>query len=189
MASRILSQTSLKFLRNASKVSRQPAAPFSVGAVHSDKIDDELKKREAPLVPVDSMTQTHPHQSGVTISVTGVEDVGVISGVPEEHIKNRLVRICKPARNSMQSGSANTHHWEMEFESRERWENPLMGWSSTADPLSNLKVSFASEAEAIEFCEKNGWQWFIEVPKETKPKVKNYGVNFSWNKRTRVSTK
>lgn len=57
------------------------------------------------------------------------------------------------------------------------------------DPLSNMKVSFASEDEAIAFCEKNGWQWYVEQPKPVKTKVKNYGVNFSWNKRTRVSTK
>lgn len=65
----------------------------------------------------------------------------------------------------------------------------LSNFFRRADPLSNMKVSFASEQEAIEFCEKNGWQWYIETPKPIKPKVKNYGVNFSWNKRTRVSTK
>ncbi|KAK3927415.1 NADH dehydrogenase [ubiquinone] iron-sulfur protein 4, mitochondrial [Frankliniella fusca] len=189
MASRILSRTSFNLLKNASKVSRQTASPFTVAAVRCDKIDQELSKVEAQPVSIESVTATHPHQSGLTITITGKEELAPISGVPEEHIKNRLVRIFKPARNTMQSGSANTHHWEMEFEARERWENPLMGWSSTADPLSNMKVSFASEAEAIDFCEKNGWQWYIEVPKETKPKVKNYGVNFSWNKRTRVSTK
>lgn len=52
-----------------------------------------------------------------------------------------------------------------------------------------MKVSFHSEQEAIDYCEKNGWQWFVDQPKATKPKVKNYGVNFAWNRRTRVSTK
>lgn len=37
----------------------------------------------------------------------------------------------------MQSGTNNIGHWEMEFETRERWENPLMGWSSRSD----LKVA------------------------------------------------
>ena len=152
-----------------------------------DAIDEELKKKEASLLPIDD--SHHPHRAGLTITVTGTEDVSHVTGVPEEHIKNRLVRIFKPTRNAMQSGSENTHHWEMEFEARERWENPLMGWSSSADPLSNMKVAFSSESEAIDFCEKNGWQWYVEQPKPIAPKVKNYGVNFSWNKRTRVSTK
>lgn len=35
-----------------------------------------------------------------------------------------------PARNPMQSGSDNTLQWKLEFETQERWENPLMGWAS-----------------------------------------------------------
>lgn len=90
----------------------------------------------------------------------------------------------------MQSGTNNIQSWEMEFDNRERWENPLMGWSSTGDPLSNMKVNFASKEDAISFCEKNGWKWFVDTEERVKPKrVKNYGINFSWNKRTRVSTK
>ena len=78
----------------------------------------------------------------------------------------------------------------MEFDNRQRWENPLMGWTSTGDPLSNMKVVFKSPEEAIEHCEKNGWCWFLDTPKIEKPvRPKNYGLNFSWNRRTRVSTK
>jgi NADH dehydrogenase (ubiquinone) Fe-S protein 4 len=58
-------------------------------------------------------------------------DISAITGVPEEHIKTRFVRIYRPSKNAMQSGTDNTHRWEIEFETRERWENPLMGWSST----------------------------------------------------------
>jgi hypothetical protein len=57
------------------------------------------------------------------------------------------------------------------------------------DPLSNLKVEFDTEDDAIAFCEKNGWKWFVQKQKEKELKPKSYGVNFSWNKRTRVSTK
>lgn len=90
----------------------------------------------------------------------------------------------------MQSGTNNIHHWEMEFDNRQRWENPLMGWTSTGDPLSNMKVQFKSSEEAIEHCEKNGWSWFIDEVKEVKGfKPKSYGENFSWNRRTRVTTK
>lgn len=65
-----------------------------------------------------------------------------------------------------------------------------MGWSSTGDPLSNMQVEFNTKEEAIAHCEKYGWKWFIDSEEKPKPKrVKNYGINFSWNKRTRVSTK
>lgn len=35
-----------------------------------------------------------------------------------------------PAKNAMQSGTDNIGFWQIEFETRERWENPLIGWSS-----------------------------------------------------------
>lgn len=53
-----------------------------------------------------------------------------------------------------------------------------------------MKLQFATKDEAIEYCEKNGWQYYVQESKLAKKfKPKNYGVNFAWNKRTRVSTK
>lgn len=52
-----------------------------------------------------------------------------LSGVPSEQLK-RVARIYMPARNAMQSGTNATHTWNLEFETQERWENPLMGWVS-----------------------------------------------------------
>nr|XP_021518856.1 NADH dehydrogenase [ubiquinone] iron-sulfur protein 4, mitochondrial-like [Meriones unguiculatus] len=117
------------------------------------------------------------------------KDITTLTGVPEEHIKTRKVRIFVPARNNMQSGVNNTKKWKMEFDTRERWENPLMGWASTADPLSNMVLTFNTKEDAIAFAEKNGWSYDVEEKKVPKPKSKSYGANFSWNKRTRVSTK
>lgn len=59
------------------------------------------------------------------------EDVGSCSGVPETHIKTRRVRIYCPAKSAMQSGTNNINYWQLDFDTRERWENPLMGWTST----------------------------------------------------------
>lgn len=56
----------------------------------------------------------------------------------------------------MQSGVNNTKKWKMEFDTRERWENPLMGWASTADPLSNMVLTFRTKEDAVSFAEKNG---------------------------------
>ncbi|XP_069077942.1 NADH dehydrogenase [ubiquinone] iron-sulfur protein 4, mitochondrial [Pleurodeles waltl] len=123
------------------------------------------------------------------ITVDEKLDISSFSGVPEEHIKTRKVHIFVPTRNAMQSGVNNTKKWKMEFDTRERWENPLMGWASTADPLSNMLLSFTSKEDAIAFAEKNGWSYEVEERRTPKPKSKSYGANFSWNKRTRVSTK
>lgn len=117
------------------------------------------------------------------------EDIGYVSGIPEEHIKTRRVRIYQPAKSAMQSGTNNIHFWQMDFDTRERWENPLMGWTSSGDPMSNIKVDFATKEEAIAHCKKMGWDYYVQKPNVNKPKSRSYGMNFSWNKRTRVSTK
>uniref|UniRef100_A0A9L0SRQ3 NADH dehydrogenase [ubiquinone] iron-sulfur protein 4, mitochondrial n=1 Tax=Equus caballus TaxID=9796 RepID=A0A9L0SRQ3_HORSE len=89
------------------------------------------------------------------ITVDEKLDITTLTGVPEEHIKTRKVRIFVPARNNMQAGVNNTKKWKMEFDTRERWENPLMGWASTADPLSNMVLTFSTKEDAVAFAEKN----------------------------------
>eukprot|EP00057_Strongylocentrotus_purpuratus_P006244 XP_011660718.1 PREDICTED: NADH dehydrogenase [ubiquinone] iron-sulfur protein 4, mitochondrial [Strongylocentrotus purpuratus] len=116
-------------------------------------------------------------------------DISTISGIPEEHIKTRRVRIFIPTKHAMQSGTNNIQRWTLEFDTRERWENPLMGWGSTADPLSNVDVSFRTKEEAMRFAEKNGWKYEVMEPQVSKPRAKSYGANFSWDKKTRVTTK
>uniref|UniRef100_A0A7M4G1V4 NADH dehydrogenase [ubiquinone] iron-sulfur protein 4, mitochondrial n=1 Tax=Crocodylus porosus TaxID=8502 RepID=A0A7M4G1V4_CROPO len=136
------------------------------------------------------------------ITVDEKLDITALTGVPEEHIKTRKVQIFVPARNAMQAGVNNTKKWKMEFDTRERWENPLMGWASTnenrryhhlwpnrADPMSNMVLTFSTKEDAIAFAEKNGWSYTLQERRIPKPKSKSYGANFSWNKRTRVPTK
>ena len=60
-----------------------------------------------------------------------LESVRPIADIPDEYTKSRVARIFVPARNAMQSGTHNTHKWRIELDSKERWENPLMGWAGT----------------------------------------------------------
>ncbi|XP_011614110.2 NADH dehydrogenase [ubiquinone] iron-sulfur protein 4, mitochondrial [Takifugu rubripes] len=130
-----------------------------------------------------------PGQDTQLITVDEKLDITTLTGVPEEHIKTRKVHIFVPAKSSMQSGVHGTKKWKMDFDTRERWENPLMGWASTADPLSNMVLSFASREDAVAFAEKNGWSYDITEKRNPKPRVKSYGANFSWDKRSRRSAK
>ena len=54
-----------------------------------------------------------------------------MSGVPRDMFKERRCRIFVSARNAMQSGMHNTKKWKVEWDTKERWENPLMGWASS----------------------------------------------------------
>ncbi|RWS18037.1 NADH dehydrogenase [ubiquinone] iron-sulfur protein 4-like protein [Dinothrombium tinctorium] len=126
------------------------------------------------------------------IEVNEPMNISPIIGIPDEHIETRRVRIFKPSKNTMQSGTNNINLWVIQFECRERWENPLMGWTSSGDSLSNIDgwLRFKTKEDAMHFCEKNGWQYSVEEPEVTKrPIKKSYADNFSWNKRTRVGSK
>jgi len=59
------------------------------------------------------------------------DDVSVISLTPKEQLEARTVRIFSPSKNCMQSGTFGTHKWQIQFDTRDRWENALMGWTST----------------------------------------------------------
>ncbi|OQR90878.1 NADH dehydrogenase, ubiquinone iron-sulfur protein 4 [Thraustotheca clavata] len=71
--------------------------------------------------------------------------------------KGRKAIIFMPARNQMQSGDYNTHHWEIRFGTRQTWQNPLMGWTSGADPIDALTLKFNTKEEALEFAQRQGW--------------------------------
>jgi len=121
------------------------------------------------------------------------EPVGLtpFSGFPREQL-GRPVRITEPAKNVCQTGSfARGGGWTLKWDTQERWENPLMGWASTADPLSNLELDFDSLESAQHFCEKNGWDHYVYYqPKKTWiGGKKSYGAAFAWDKRTRKQTK
>ncbi|XP_025409783.1 NADH dehydrogenase [ubiquinone] iron-sulfur protein 4, mitochondrial [Sipha flava] len=191
MALNLIKQTGSKAIQNAMVSSRKG---LMTGTLHLAKSDRGLekiydKKESLPLETNIVIGKTSDTSVQNYIEVDSKVDLSSVTGVPEEHIKDRVVKISKITKNVMQSGTDNIHNWIMEFDNRQRWENPLMGWTSTGDPLSNMKIEFGEKAEAINFCEKNGWKWFVEAEHKTKPRVKSYAINFSWNKRTRTSTK
>ncbi|XP_015174907.1 PREDICTED: NADH dehydrogenase [ubiquinone] iron-sulfur protein 4, mitochondrial [Polistes dominula] len=170
---------------------------FSTSSIQLKK-EDGFKENKTKMYSVGALSShvvNNPYLPGTkesidkNITVPVTEDIGAVSGVPEEHIKTRMVRIYQPPKNAMQSGTNNINYWQIDFETRERWENPLIGWTSTGDPLSNVKVDFATKEAAILHCERMGWKYYIQKPNKVDPKPRTYGSNFAWNKRTRVSTK
>lgn len=152
-----------------------------VKIIPTEKCEIELRNLDAVEVKTDITKEV--------IRVDDVMDVTPFNGVPEEHIVSRRVRIFQPAKNAMQSGTDDTHKWALEFETRQRWENPTMGWTSSGDPLSNLRLMFSSRQDAARFCDKNNWTYFVEEERVRKPLRKSYADNFSWDKRTRVGSK
>lgn len=101
--------------------------------------------------------------------------VNVLSGIPDKHAARR-VRIYKPAKVATQQGRGSlTQMWKMQFEKIEgddRWTNPLMGWTSTGDPLSNMGMPFPTKEAAMKYAERYGFEYNVIEPEEEKQQVR-----------------
>jgi hypothetical protein len=85
---------------------------------------------------------------------------GVLSGAPKDELE-RKVFIYRPAKSAGQHASAAvpSYPWKLSFEKKDRWVNPLMGWTSSSDSLAGQtpgNMNFESKDAAIAFAEKNG---------------------------------
>jgi hypothetical protein len=91
-------------------------------------------------------------------------------------------RIYLPARTAMQSGQAKDK-WILEYEPElPRDIEPLMGWTSSADMKSQVKLRFDTKEEAIAYATRNGIPYRIEEPKLPVRKVISYSDNFRSNR-------
>jgi len=89
-------------------------------------------------------------------------------------------RIYKPAKTAMQSGKAKTDDWVLEFEpSNARKIEPLMGYTSSSDTKSQIRLEFKSLEDAKSYAEKNGIAYRVQKPQKQKRRVMSYAENFS----------
>lgn len=91
-----------------------------------------------------------------------------------------LAKIYRPARNAMQSGTAKSQEWMLEFESDSaRTVDPLMGWISNADTNTQVRMTFETRDGAIAFATRNGIAFQVTETREPKRVIKAYADNFS----------
>ena len=90
----------------------------------------------------------------------------------------KKAKIYKPTKNAMQSGKANTQKWLLEFGTLNNSINPLMGWESSKDTLSELKLEFLTKYQAIEYAKKNNVDYYVIEPEKRKVVKKSYTDNF-----------
>ncbi|KAF9595117.1 hypothetical protein IFM89_037217, partial [Coptis chinensis] len=90
-------------------------------------------------------------------------DIGCVSGIPDEHLRRKVV-IFSLARTASQQGSGKLGKWKINFLSTQKWQNPLMGWTSTGDPYANVgdsALDFDSEESAKAFANNHGWDYVV----------------------------
>ncbi|PNW72121.1 hypothetical protein CHLRE_16g681700v5 [Chlamydomonas reinhardtii] len=119
-------------------------------------------------------------------------EVSRLSGLPRQEQTPRRVLIFSNSKSPEQQGRQKTAfnrsfpHWSMEYlDPADKWINPLIGWTSSADTKHQAAVNFQfyTAEEAIAFCERQGWEYEIQVPqipRDTRSRrYAAYGDNFS----------
>ncbi len=93
-------------------------------------------------------------------------------------------RIYRPARTAMQSGTAKTKDWVLDYEPEEpRAIEPLMGWTSSGDMKQQVRLSFETKEEAIAYCEREGIPYEVFDSKPPKRQRIAYSDNFAPTRR------
>ena len=93
----------------------------------------------------------------------------------------KKAKIYKPAKTAMQSGNRNTKKWILEFDTLDTGIDPLMGWETSKDTMSEVKLEFSTKDEATNYAKKNNIKYYIVEPQKRKIIKKSYTDNFLKN--------
>ena len=78
----------------------------------------------------------------------------------------------------MQSGRRNAKKWLLEFDTKNKGINPLMGWESSKDTMSEIKLQFETKEQAVNYAKKNHINYYILEDQKPRLIKKNYTDNF-----------
>ena len=94
-------------------------------------------------------------------------------------------RIFSPAKTAMQSGKAKTGLWVLEFDPSEpRRIDPMMGYTSSGDMKSQVRLVFETKEEAVAYAEKHGIAFRLQEPHPLKRRNISYSDNFRYDRKT-----
>lgn len=113
-----------------------------------------------------------------------VQEYEAISGAPSELCIDRTVRIYQEAKSATQSGDWNTRVWRLDWDvvpRANKWENDLMGWSSSGDYMQATQMKFRSKEDAVKFALNQGWNSLVIEPNQRDFKKKEYANNFLYS--------
>ena len=95
-------------------------------------------------------------------------------------------KIYRPAKTAMSSGTAKTRDWVLEYAPQSpRDVDPLMGWTSSSDTQSQVKLRFDSREAALADAAQKGIEAEVVDPKPRKHNIRagGYGENFATNRK------
>jgi len=93
----------------------------------------------------------------------------------------KKAKIYKPTKTAMQAGKGNTKKWLLEFDTMNTGVDPLMGWETSKDTMSEVKLEFSTKEQAINYAKKNNINYYIIEPQKSNLIKKSYTDNFLKN--------
>ena len=90
----------------------------------------------------------------------------------------KKAKIYIPTKTAMQSGLNKNNQWILEFETTDPTRNPLMGWESSSDTYTEIRLKFSSKELAINYAKKKKINYEVIEPKKRKIIKKSYSDNF-----------
>ena len=90
----------------------------------------------------------------------------------------KKAKIYKPSKSAMQSGKRNSKDWVLKFETLNTEINPLTGWETSKDTMSEVNLKFTSKEQAVTYAKKNKIDFYVEEPQVRKIVIKSYTDNF-----------
>lgn len=99
-------------------------------------------------------------------------------------MESKKAKIYQPSKTAMQSGRAKTHEWVLEYQSVSAMTpDPLMGWNTSCDTLSQIQLKFPTREAAIAYAKAKALDYLVIEPKQIRSKPKSYAANFSFGRR------
>ena len=93
----------------------------------------------------------------------------------------KKAKIYIPTKSAMQSGRGKQSKWILEYEVKNSKTNPLMGWETSDDTYSEIRLQFDNKEKAIQYAKKNKIDFKLILPKTRKFVIKSYSDNFIKN--------
>jgi len=93
-------------------------------------------------------------------------------------------RIFRPAKTAMQSGKGKSSQWVLQFEpTTPKRAEPLMGYTSSGDMMTQVRMTFDSRDDAVAYAERNNISFRVIEPKEAKRRPASYSENFRYDRK------
>ncbi len=94
---------------------------------------------------------------------------------------SNIVKIYQPTKSAMQSGRILSKKWYLTFSNDENLQRDgIMGWNGSSDTSSQVRLSFSSKEDAINYVKEKGLEFEVIEPKKRKIQAKSYASNFDY---------